>query len=77
MKTGIVIEITGKDAIVMKNGGEFITLPAKEGWKKEISSLNRRKRPAVPIRTSWRRPAPVCALQYPEAGTTITMHRRL
>ena len=37
MKTGIVIEITGKDAIVMKNGGEFITLPA-------------RKRPAVPIR---------------------------
>lgn len=51
MKTGIVIEITGKDAIVMKNGGEFITLPAKEGWKKgDIIPVNRRKRPAVPIR---------------------------
>ena len=31
---GIIIEITGKEAVIMKNGGDFVSLPAKEGWKK-------------------------------------------
>lgn len=31
---GIIIEITGKEAVLMKNGGDFVSLPAKEGWKK-------------------------------------------
>ena len=34
MKMGIIIEITGKEAVIMKNGGDFVSLPAKEGWKK-------------------------------------------
>ena len=33
MKMGIIIEITGKEAVIMKNGGDFVSLPAKEGWK--------------------------------------------
>lgn len=34
MKMGIIIEITGKEAVIMKNGGDFVSIPAKKGWKK-------------------------------------------
>lgn len=34
MKTGIILEIKGKTAIVMKNDGEFVEAKAKEQWRK-------------------------------------------
>ena len=42
---GIIIEITEKEAVVMKNGGDFVSLPVKEGWKKGD---------IVPVRTKQR-----------------------
>lgn len=34
MKTGIVLEIKGRIAVIMKNGGEFVEVRAKTGWQK-------------------------------------------
>lgn len=34
MKTGIVLEVKGNMAVIMKNGGEFIEVRAEAGWKK-------------------------------------------
>ncbi|MCL1965472.1 MAG: anti-sigma factor domain-containing protein [Firmicutes bacterium] len=40
MKTGIVLEVKGNVAVVMKNGGEFMEVKAKAGWQKgDVVSL--------------------------------------
>lgn len=44
MKTAVVIEVRGNSAIVMKTGGEFVTIRAKQGWSKgDVVSIEERK----------------------------------
>lgn len=46
MKTGLIINISGNQATVMKNNGEFILVPVEKGWQKgDIISLAPAKAP--------------------------------
>lgn len=45
MKTGIVLELKNGKAIIMKNNGEFISVPCQNGWKKgDVVQLNNNRR---------------------------------
>lgn len=60
MKMGVIVNITEKEAVVLKSGGEFITLPRKEGWKKgDVISIEKR-RPL--IRPAFKRPWTAAAI---------------
>lgn len=45
MKTGIVFEVKGRKAVVMKNGGEFVEVRAEAGWQKgDVVTLKNKSR---------------------------------
>ena len=52
-QTGIVMKIEKNTAVVMKNGGEFVSLPANRSWKTgEVILLPEKRRSLRPFYTA-------------------------
>lgn len=52
-QTGIVMKIEKNTAVVMKNGGEFVSIPVRQGWKTgEVIVLPEKRRSIRPLYTA-------------------------